>query len=191
MRLSTSTLPLRSTTFPRGACTRMSRTWLLCACARYLSPERTCRYQRRKKMIANPTRAIPPMIATRSASWGVIAGRFSLSRYRVAPLSDLEASQADGARLDRGGAAFAPHRVGLQDRAQDAADQPEHGQRQQRVEDDREEHVAERVDAQVGVEREQEADDRHAGQVARRGGGRYRDRQKPMRGLVLFSVAPD
>src|SRR6476659_3534683 len=76
-RLSTSTLPLRSRMSPRGAGTTTSRMRLLFACARYLSPERTWRNHRRKKMIANIVSAIPPRIATRRASCGVIGGRRS------------------------------------------------------------------------------------------------------------------
>jgi hypothetical protein len=72
IRLSTRTVPLRSMTSPRGAGTTMSRTRLSLAWVRYLSPESTCRYQSRKKTIANIARAIPAITATRSASWGVI-----------------------------------------------------------------------------------------------------------------------
>ena len=71
-------LPLRSTIFPRGAWMRSSRTRLTVACARNLSPDRTCRYQRRKKTIAKRANATPPRIATRSASWGVIGARRSV-----------------------------------------------------------------------------------------------------------------
>ena len=69
--------PLRSTILPRGAWMRSSRTRLTRASARYLSPDSTCRYQRRKKTIANSASATPPKIATRSASCGVIGVRRS------------------------------------------------------------------------------------------------------------------
>ena len=62
---------------PRGASTRIVRVRLLFASARYLSPESTCRYQRRKKITANITRATPPRIATRRAKPDVICGRRS------------------------------------------------------------------------------------------------------------------
>ena len=90
-------VPLRSTIWPRGASTLTSRTRLSLASARYLSPDSTCRYQRRKKMIANSTSAIPPRIATRSASCGVTTMRLSpLGRY----ISD-QASSARSVRVDR------------------------------------------------------------------------------------------
>ena len=50
VRLSTSNVPLRSTIRPRGASTFTSRTRLSFASARYLSPDSTCRYHRRKKI---------------------------------------------------------------------------------------------------------------------------------------------
>src|SRR6185312_10375443 len=43
-RFSTRTLPSRSSTSPRGACTCSSRTRLSRACCRYWSPDNTCRY---------------------------------------------------------------------------------------------------------------------------------------------------
>jgi hypothetical protein len=67
---------------PRGACTRISRIRLLFASARYLSPERICRYQRRKKMTTNIASAMPPNTATRSAKAEFICGgRSSERRY--------------------------------------------------------------------------------------------------------------
>src|SRR5205085_5791192 len=67
----TSTFPLASRISPRGAGTSTLRTKLTRACATYLLPDSTWRYQRRKKMIANIASAKLPRIATRSASCGV------------------------------------------------------------------------------------------------------------------------
>src|SRR5207248_5735591 len=47
-------------------------------CWTYFSPERTCRYHRRKKITANNAIASPPRIATRSASRGETGRRGSL-----------------------------------------------------------------------------------------------------------------
>ena len=74
----TSTLPSASTISPRGGWIGTGRSALTLAALRYWLPDRTCRYQSRKKMIANIASAQLPMIATRSASCGVIGGtRFS------------------------------------------------------------------------------------------------------------------
>src|SRR5438270_143067 len=83
----TSTLPLESRISPRGAGTSILRTKLTFACARYLSPESTCRYQRRKKTIANIASAKLPRTATRNASWGVRGGRLSSGTWIITPRS--------------------------------------------------------------------------------------------------------
>ena len=57
------------------------RTRLSSASAQVLSPDSTCRYQRRRKTIAKSANARKPSIATRSASCGVSGGR-RLSRPR-------------------------------------------------------------------------------------------------------------
>ena len=67
----TSTRPSRSRISPRCASIGSLRTRLLFACARYLSPERTCSAQRRRNSTAKIVSARKPSTATRSASCGV------------------------------------------------------------------------------------------------------------------------
>ena len=69
--LSTITRPLRSRIVPRGASIRIVRSWLPCAAARYVSPERTCSDQSRKNSTANTASASTPRTPTRSARPGV------------------------------------------------------------------------------------------------------------------------
>ena len=65
---STRTVPLRSRMSPRGAGIAMSRIAVaVLAWATYWSPDRTCRNQSRKKMIANITSAKPPSDRRRAA----------------------------------------------------------------------------------------------------------------------------
>ena len=77
LTLSTSDVPLASSTSPRGAATSTLRTRLTVAALTYWSPESTCRNHRRKKMIANRPSAKLPTTATRRASCGVNVGRRS------------------------------------------------------------------------------------------------------------------
>jgi len=76
-RVFTRIWPLRSTMFPRGASILILRTRFWRAWDTYSSPVSTCRNHRRKKTIANSTKATPPSTATRTASCGVMAGRRS------------------------------------------------------------------------------------------------------------------
>src|SRR5512132_2337944 len=73
----TSSFPLRSRICPRGASIRTDRSWLSSAAWRYCGPERTCSAQSRKKSAPKTASATAPMIAIRSASWGV--NRYGLS----------------------------------------------------------------------------------------------------------------
>ena len=177
-RLSTSTRPSRSRISPRGASTLISRTRLLFASARYLSPDRIWRYQSRKKMIANMTSAKPPMTATRNASCGVIGGRL----VGVEVHQDLEPPQADRAGGDR---RVAPERgleLDQQHGPQEAPADREERQRDQRVEEDRHEHLAQHEDRHRSIDREHE---RHGGvsqHVAAGRGRSYRDRRQPWAG---------
>ena len=59
----TTTRPRRSRIGPRGASTRISRSWLLCAAFRYSSPESTWRDQSRKKRTMKTASARAPSIA--------------------------------------------------------------------------------------------------------------------------------
>ncbi len=77
LTLSTSAVPLASSTWPRGAAMSILRSRLTVAALTYWSPESTCRNQRRKKTIANSPSAKLPTMATRRASWGVSVGRRS------------------------------------------------------------------------------------------------------------------
>ncbi len=60
MRLSTSTLPLRSTMRPRGASTGTTRIRLACAATWYCSDAMTCRYQSRENSAANSANTTMP-----------------------------------------------------------------------------------------------------------------------------------
>src|SRR3954454_21450227 len=63
---------------------RTSRTWLELACETYWSPDRTCRYHRRKQTTANSTSAMPPSTAMRRARAGLIGGRRSSGSWITA-----------------------------------------------------------------------------------------------------------
>ena len=63
--------PRRSRIGPRGASTRMRRSWFDCAAFRYSSPDSTWSDQRRKNRTTKTRSANAPRIATRSASCGV------------------------------------------------------------------------------------------------------------------------
>src|ERR687896_1047470 len=189
-RLRTSTRPSRSTISPRGACTLISRSWLFFASATYLSPDSTCRYQSRKKMTAKAASAMPPTIATRTASCGVSVGRRSLSRY-IAAL-DLHAPQAERAGLARRlPAAPDLERVARQGRPQELADPGEDGEGEQRVQQDGHHHVAqhERADARPDVEHQGDGGERREPRC----GGRRADRdgQQAVARVAHLLVAPD
>src|SRR5918992_3774936 len=189
-RLRTSTRPSRSTISPRGACTLISRSWLFLASATYLSPESTCRYQSRKKMIANAASAMPPTIATRTASCGVSVGRRSLSRY-IAAL-DLHAPQPERTGLARRlPAAPDLERVARQGRPQELADPGEDGEGEQRVQQDGHHHVAqhERADARPDVEHQRDGGERRDPRC--RGRRPDRDGQQAVARVAHLLVAAD
>src|ERR1044071_500737 len=67
----TSSWPLRSRIWPRGASIRTERIWLSSAARRYCGPESTCSAQSRKKRTPNASSATAARIPIRSASCGV------------------------------------------------------------------------------------------------------------------------
>src|SRR5437763_16757406 len=56
---------------PRGASTRIARSWLFCATRRYWWPERICSAQSRRNSAPKTSSTNPPRTATRSAACGV------------------------------------------------------------------------------------------------------------------------
>src|ERR1044072_6927437 len=73
----TSSWPLRSRIWPRGASIRTERSWLSSAAWRYCGPESTCSAHSRKKSTPKTARATAPRIPMRRASCGV--NRYGLS----------------------------------------------------------------------------------------------------------------
>src|SRR3954469_7885588 len=180
-RFSTSGSPLRSSTGPRGAWTVSSRTRLSRACLRYWSPERTCRYQRRKKTMPNSAKARTPRTATRSASCGGIGreapppGFGGLQGGRGAPPRRWDRWRSCAAERRQAAGrvrpAPAPARVVGQGRHQPAAHDRVDDARDERVQQDRREDLPHEQEAHRRVDPEQELDHRVAD---RRQGGRGR-----------------
>ena len=147
-------------------------------------------------MTANAARAIPPMIATRTASCGVSVGRRSLSRYIGARREHLRQAPSSEAPSRRGPAlarrAPAPaqlERVDRQRRAQQLAAAGEHGQCQQSVQQHGHDHVPqhERAHARPDVEHQRHGREPH--HPARRGERADRDRQQAVTGVAHLAEA--
>src|SRR5436305_5170701 len=171
---------------PRGAWMRTSRTWLELACETYWSPERTCRYHRRKKTTAKRTSATPPSTATRRAICGLIGGRRSSGSWIIACawVAGRACSQRD--ETWSGGAAASAHRVGqrwVQPAPRDRVDR----WRDERVDEDGGDDLAEQQPADRGVDAEQELHDRVAELRAQRRRGA--DRQQRERALRVTHLA--
>src|SRR4051794_34366684 len=110
------------------------------------------------------TSATPPMIATRSASWGDIGVRLSESRY-IMPLPRTSPVDFQSPKSDRPGRArllaAAPHpleRVDGQHRPQHAPHEREERQRQRHVQQDGDDRLAQHEHAYAGLDLEHEAD---------------------------------
>src|SRR3954470_1032795 len=130
---------------------RTSRTWFWLAWETYWSPDRTCRYQRRKKTTANSTSAMPPMTAMRRAREGLIGGRRASGSWIT--------GSREGAQSGPGARATAAAQLVGQRRRQPAAGQGEDGQRDERVDEDGGDDLAHEQQADRRVDAEQELDD--------------------------------
>ena len=197
LTLSTSGVPLASSTSPRGAAMSIWRTRLTVAALTYWSPESTWRNHRRKKMMANSPSAKLPTMATRRASCGVSGGRRSSGGAVIGrPGWSVDLAQPLGGALERaeaaGGVGAAPAPAGIvgERRVDDAAHRRVHRQRDQRVDEDRDQQLLQEQEAHRSVDAEQELDERHADARHRRRRRARRQRHQPVRGVAQLAQAP-
>ena len=162
VRLSTRTSPSRSRMSPRGAITLYSRVRLFFASARYSSPERTCRFQSRKKRTAKRATATPPSTATRSerrAALGTVVAQVHVPRL---PAPSAACRCAGPRVLDEG----RPQRAAHAEVDRPAEEEGEDALQEQVADDqgaDRRveaEHQLDRAEAELGEEGQPHAEQR-------------------------------